>query len=93
MKKYVIEPKWLKAEIKEIEVDRETGKFIFIKGRRIEKHTNNHIVFDRFSDAKSAYIVLLNGHVTELEKRTNKVREVIGGVLGLSGPIKSDFFY
>lgn len=93
MKKYVIETRWPKAEIKEIDVDRETEKFVFVGGRRIEKHTNHHAIFDRFSDAKSAYIVLLNARVIEMEKQTHKVKEVIGGVLCLSGPTKSDFFY
>ena len=88
MKKYLIETKWPKPRVREIEIDNETDKFVFVKGRRIGKYTAYHIIFDSFHEAKSELIAHLNRRVDQLEKDTNKVRSIIGELLLVSGPDK-----
>ena len=92
MKKYMIETRWPKPVVREIEVDRETEKYVFVSGRRIEKHTNYHIIFNTFSDAKNAFIGLMSRRVEDLEKETHRLRKMISELVCLAEADKSDKF-
>lgn len=90
MKKYLIETRSPKPIIKEIEVDIETEKCVYVGGMRILKHTKYHNIFNTFSEARSAFIHILIQRVETMEEETYKVRKVIGELLVLSKPETRD---
>lgn len=86
--KFKATPSWgFVADIKAVEVERETGASVWIRGRRENKHTAGGICyFDTWEEAKSALIDSRQSDVDQCRRALELANSRLGNVRGMKKP-------
>jgi len=66
-----------------IDVDRETDSFVFIKGRRLCKNTEENLYADTFAEAKQHLLDLAERKVNSARLELERAKARYGNVKGL----------
>lgn len=80
--KYRVELFW-KFNIRKIEIEKETNKFVWFHGVKQEKKTKFHMFFDTFSEAKEFLISKFENKVLEARRGLELANAKLGNVKGL----------
>jgi len=86
MKKYKarIHPRWdSEAKIREVEIEKETEKSVWINGNRSAKRSEWANYYDTWEDAHKALLFQQESYINNLRKRLEISKGVLGNIKGM----------